>query len=328
MTRSSLYVATLFLLAFSMQSAPAAKLYKWVDEQGNVQFSDKVPPEYAKQERKILNEQGLTVDTVERAKTPEEIAQEKRLAELRAEQQRLIAEQAARDRVLLNTFRSEDDILLARDGKLAAVDVLIKVTEGNIKRIQDRLTEMQNNAARMERAGETVSPKFLAQIDDLRRQIRDAQASITAKEAEKGRIHTAYDADASRFRSLRNLTTHGPGGEQTGGADRAKLVDSVECKDPAACDRAWPLAEAYVRQHATTPMEMLSDSIIMTASPRGDQDVGITVSRIPQGEGEGFLLFIDVQCRDTPNGRKFCESDKVKAVRSGFQAHVEGGLKQ
>ena len=307
-------------------AAPAAKLYKWVDAEGNVQFSDKVPPEHAKQERKILNQQGLTVDTIERAKTPEELAREKRIAELRAEQQRLIAEQAARDRVLLNTFRSEDDIILARDGKLAAVDVLIKVTRGSITRMETRLTEMQNNAARMERSGETVSARYLGQIDDLRRQIKDAQASIVAKKNEKQRIRAKYDEDAERFRMLSSL---GPGretGEQTVSKDRAQLISSFVCKDATTCEQAWPLAKAYVRQHATTPVEMLSDSIIMTRAPRRDQDIGITVSRIPQQDGGGFLLFVDVQCHDSASGAQFCKGEKVAAIRAGFQPHIAGGV--
>ncbi|MCB1629640.1 MAG: DUF4124 domain-containing protein, partial [Xanthomonadales bacterium] len=54
-------------------SVSAAKLYKWVDENGNVHYSDQVPPSQAKQARSELNEQGVAVKQVDRALTAEEL---------------------------------------------------------------------------------------------------------------------------------------------------------------------------------------------------------------------------------------------------------------
>ena len=37
------------------------KLYRWVDKNGQVHYGDSVPPEYAEQDRDILNRQGVSV---------------------------------------------------------------------------------------------------------------------------------------------------------------------------------------------------------------------------------------------------------------------------
>jgi len=73
----------------SSQVAP--NLFKWTDENGKVHYGDHVPPEYATQERKVLNEQGVEMKTLEAAKTPEQIAEEERLAAERKEQERIAA---------------------------------------------------------------------------------------------------------------------------------------------------------------------------------------------------------------------------------------------
>ena len=49
------------------------QLYRWVDENGTVHFGDSVPPEYAKTERHIVNEHGISVDVLPAEKTEEQL---------------------------------------------------------------------------------------------------------------------------------------------------------------------------------------------------------------------------------------------------------------
>ena len=44
-------------------------LYKWVDEKGVVHYGDSIPPQYAKQERSVLNRHGVEVGRLEGEKT-------------------------------------------------------------------------------------------------------------------------------------------------------------------------------------------------------------------------------------------------------------------
>jgi hypothetical protein len=48
--------------------------YRWVDEQGVVHYGDHIPPQYASQERAILNSQGVEVGHLDAQKTQEQAA--------------------------------------------------------------------------------------------------------------------------------------------------------------------------------------------------------------------------------------------------------------
>ena len=60
--------------AAEAQKAPTKKLYRWVDKDGKVQFSDSLPPEAIDQARTEMSNTGRVVADVDRALTPEEQA--------------------------------------------------------------------------------------------------------------------------------------------------------------------------------------------------------------------------------------------------------------
>lgn len=306
-------------LALLTGSVAAAKLYRWVDDDGNVHYSDKVPPKAMQREHTRLNERGITVERQEPVKSEAERAREDEVARLRAEQQRLADEQKARDAALLRTFRTEDDIVLTRDGKLAAVDAQIQLGQSNIKRLKRQLAGMQSNAAKMEKQGRKLSPNQQRDIDTTQAQIEDAYAAILRRERDKAQITTAYAADLKRFRELRNLSN-----DSAAPAPRdrpAVFLDTlVTCRSKPDCDAAWAKARNYARQHTTTAVQMDSDRILVTAPPRRNDDLSLTVSRVALHDGsEGERIFLDVQCRDTALGQEFCGSDKVETIRAGFK---------
>lgn len=190
--------------------AGSMRMYKWVDEQGKVHYGDKVPPEYAKQERKILNDQGVQVKTIEAAKTPEQLAEEARLAEQRKEQERVAAEQAAHDRMLLATFTTEDDMVMTRDGKIAAVDGVLRVTRDRIEKIEAHLGELTGEAAELERAGKPIPEALHGEILGARGQIQRYVDYIATKRREQEDIRAQFEADIRRFRELKAAQAEGP----------------------------------------------------------------------------------------------------------------------
>ena len=162
----------IFTLAASLLATPViAKLYRWVDADGKVHYTDKLPPSQVNKARTELNKRGIQVRQVDRAKTAEELAQEKELKRLIKEREKLIERQKAEDRVLLRTFRSEDDIIMAQDGKLAAIDVMIQIAISNIKQAKTQLVNMQNSAASQERRGKKPSKKLLREIASSRQHL-------------------------------------------------------------------------------------------------------------------------------------------------------------
>ncbi len=317
------YRTTLTILLTSLTlvaASPAlAKLYKWVDEDGTVRYSDKVPPDQVKQARTELDERGLEKEHVERAKTPEEIEREKELERLRQEQQRLIEKQEQADNVLLRTFRSEEDIILARDGKLAAIDSRIQMTRNNIGNLKARLAELQQIEANNKAQGKETPASVREELATTQQQLEKKQATILANEQEKEAIRAKYQADLERFRTLKNLQPE-KADETAAKEEESTALDTVvPCSDDATCNRYWKQAGTYMRENAVTPVQMLGPTIMMTKAPKTDTEYGITVSRIRDPEQHATRIFFDLQCRETAAGRELCASKKIAQIRKGFR---------
>ncbi len=186
----------------SSQVAP--NLYKWEDEHGKVHYGDHVPPEYASQERKVLNEQGIEKKTLEAAKTPEQRAEEERLAAEKQEQERIAADKAAHDRMLLATFSTEDDMVMTRDGKISAIDAQLRVTRDRIAKLELTLAESTREAAELERGGKPIPKNLQEEIISTRSQIQRYSDYIVSKSREQEALRAQFEADIRRFRELKS----------------------------------------------------------------------------------------------------------------------------
>ncbi len=191
------------ILALSITPAQAGKLKKWIDENGQVQYGDSIPPRYAKKSIQTLNNEGVVIETRAAAKTPEQIAEEKRLAALKASQERIRKAQERKDRILLDTFTNEDEMIMTRDGKVEAIEAIIRVTRGRIEKIRQRLSSQKQRAANMERAGKPVPESITKKIAELRAQIRQNLAYIEKRKQDQQAIKDKFEADIKRFRELK-----------------------------------------------------------------------------------------------------------------------------
>ena len=182
--------------------ALAERTFKWTDDEGNVHYGDRIPPQYKSQERQEINEQGRTLKSYEAPRTPEEIAAQKRLAAVEAEQKKQQAQQDKRDKALLATYSSEADLLMMRDSKLAELEELIQLTDSRITSLQKRLAGLDAEASDHESRGRPV-PQFVQQQSaSVRKQIDENQAYIESKRAEMAEIQEQFAADIARYREL------------------------------------------------------------------------------------------------------------------------------
>jgi hypothetical protein len=323
-------VGVVVLSAIVLGTAPlyAGKLYRWVDDEGNVHFTDRMPAEQVDKGRTELNERGLAIEQVAPAKTPEERAREAELERLRRERQRLREKQEAEDRVLLRTFHSVDDIALARDGKLAAVDVLIRVSERNNKLLKTKLAEEEKRAANLERAGKPIPEKWQNEIANTRRSLHESYANILRHEQNKAIIRETYGEDIRRFRALKNMQAEqvDVGHERKSGP--AELANVYRCEDAVSCDQAWSRAQAFAEDFATTELQQATEDLIITKPPRQDNDISLTIARLREAEGDAATLFLDVQCLDSADGREFCEGREVELIIGRFRPYMRFQIRQ
>ena len=195
--------ATLLLFPLLYGSMAGAGLFKWVDDEGEVHYGDRIPPEYSDKERRKLNEQGRTLKVYDAARTPEEIAEAERLEALRLEQEKQDAEQQRKDHVLLATYSSEDDLLKTRDGKLASVEGLIQLTYRRIESMNLRMKQLTEDAADFERSGKPVPELLTRQIENIRIQTAENESFIVIKKQEQYEINERFQKDINRFRELK-----------------------------------------------------------------------------------------------------------------------------
>lgn len=309
-----------FVLAIATQPAKG-KLYRYVDANGNVYYSDKVPAQNAENERSELNEQGMEISHTAAAPSEEERKKLDEEERLRREEQKRLEEQKFKDDVLLRTFRTEEDLLHARDGKLHAIDAMIQVTRSNIRRMKVKLGEMQQSAAALERQGRPLSENLIKDIESTRQQIKNSYLTIVKRELEKEAIRTKAASDQARFRILRHLPADGTAEQPP----QPGLDDTrVTCTDKEGCEEAWKRAEEYIRKHATTRLQMLGNAFIMTAIPTKDGDISLAAVRMPrEAEADSAEIYLDLQCSPTPAGIDFCKGAQTQRIREGFKSHLE-----
>jgi hypothetical protein len=310
------------LLLSSLFSVAHGDLYRWVDDDGNVHYTDKIPPAQIKKGRTEISEEGVRIREIPPAKTREEIERDQELERLRVQQEKLLEQQRSADRVLLRTFRSEEDVIVARDGKLASIDTMIKVSRNNIRRQQAWLGGLRVQAADLERAGKPVPKHLIDAIDKAERSIREAYSTIVERETQKNGIRERFAKDLTRFRQLQNLAHTGFANRDW--ETRPTIRNIIRCSGPGECDRLWARAAAYVREHTSTAVQTSGASILITAPPATDQDVSLILSRINEQEGEGASLFLDLQCANSVQGTKTCQGETAQGIIEGFRPAVLG----
>ncbi len=319
-----------FALVVALGGAPVcaqgAQLYRWVDEQGNVNYTDKIPASQVEQGHVELSDDGMRVRTVAPAKKLEEIQRERELERLRAQQQRLIEQQKAEDSVLLRTFRNTDDMLMVRDGKLSAIDVMIQVTKGSLRRQQDWLAQLRGEAAELERAGEPLPDQLRGRIAATEHALNQTMAKILEREQQKQEVKETFARDLKRFRQLKDVPEDAPRAEEV--RQPSELANLIECDGPRECDQMWQQALSYLQHHATVPIETAGDDVAMTQAPVAVKDIALTVSRIWNPNRSSATIFLDLQCSSYNTSAEACRTEPRLAVLNAFRATLESGEPQ
>lgn len=190
-----------------LAAAPAGAAIKcWTNHEGVRECGNAVPPEFAQKGHEMLNRQGVTTRTQGAAKTLEELEAERAAKAAEREAKRQAATQQQADRVLLDTFASEDDLVLTRDGQVAHLESQIRLVESHIGKLNANLDKLIERAAEAERLGNKPSPDMIADIKSVRAQIAENELFIADKRAEQKAIQARFDGFAARFRELKNGT--------------------------------------------------------------------------------------------------------------------------
>lgn len=189
------------LLCLSLSPAHAA-IKCWKNRDGIRECGNTIPPEYAQQGHQELNKHGVTMEKAKRAKTREELDRQDQLAALERQKRLILEKQQASDQLLLRSFASADDIILAKQGKLSALKAEIQLRESHIDKLQTNLDKLTTSAADMERRGEKPTEKLLNDITNVKAQIVENERYILSKREEEEKVAEKYDEDLMRYKRL------------------------------------------------------------------------------------------------------------------------------
>lgn len=193
------------VLMFAVFNNTQARIVCWTNSDGVRECGDSVPPEYSQQGHKEFSEQGIVVDETEAAMTDTELEELKRITAEKAEQKRREEVQKRRDRMLLDTFASVEDIELARDRKISAIDSSISLAERRINKLRQEKDRLITKAAGFERQGKEI-PEYIAEdINRVDRQITANNEFIADKREEQEVVRARHDRDIKRYNEIRLL---------------------------------------------------------------------------------------------------------------------------
>lgn len=308
--------ATIFLLlslifVFSTPTI-AGKLYRWVDENGKVSFSDKVPPKYSRKEREELNESGRTIATKDAAKTPEQIKIFQRITQLRTVQQGLLDKQREKDSALLKTFQTEADIDALAKSKSEMIKSHIIIASGQSETLKKQLIVHQKVAANFERSGKKISPKTLDNIASAQAQFDKNQYEISQFKLQKEQLNEKLTKDKARFRVLRRQSKDAPNIQQD--AISSLMLGELSCSTHH-CASLWKKAGDFVEQHSL--VIFTSDNLILSKPPKLSKDRSLSLTKLKQDHQTRLIL--DIRCADSKGGKATCKSNGSQQLVDKFE---------
>lgn len=196
-------------------SADAARIKCWTNDEGVRECGNSVPPKYAQKGHQEVSKSGLTVNSQGAAVSQQERdrraakKQAEKIAKVEAErvariEKRRKRKQAIKDRVLLDTFVSEEDMWLAHSRKDAAINSRIDHRQTHIKKLEVTLGKHQKSAANQERSGEKVSQKTLDSLAHVQQQLDASEQFISYNHDTIDRLELEYQLELGRFRHLKS----------------------------------------------------------------------------------------------------------------------------
>jgi hypothetical protein len=212
------FIATVCVTVLMAAPASADKVYRWVDEDGNVHYTESLPPGFKDTGHDVLNERGIVVDENLKLTPPpveeqrdEELIKAKEAGELPRDSSGLprpkplyTEEQKQRrmDNFLMLRYESEQEITDAMNVEIKQLNYDRRLIEGSIQSILESWRGQIREAADKQRAGKTVGDEDVRQMNDLQSKLAQSNRSLASLEARERDIRQEFNAQLERYRRL------------------------------------------------------------------------------------------------------------------------------
>jgi hypothetical protein len=211
-------VAAALVLLGGSALAQKKTVYRWVDEDGNVHYTESLPPERGDAGHDVLNDQGLVIDENQRL-TPQKTEDQKSEEEIKAEEAAELprdssglprpkplyteAEKQQRmDNFLMLRYESEQEITDAMDVEIKQLNYDRRLIEGSQASIMEAWRGEIHEAANRQRAGQSVDDGVQKKITRLQSELAQNNRELAALTAREEKIRADFQAQLERYRFL------------------------------------------------------------------------------------------------------------------------------
>lgn len=199
MIDSRLLVGVAALCAAMMSLNAEAKLYKWVDKNGQTHYGETIPPEYANSDTKVLDKNrvmdrkdGFDVKQQQESKVDPEVA-------------KAAKESKRRDEALLNTYSSEKEIDLSRDRNLLQVEARVNSYTTMLKSAKESLDALHKESDDLIKKNRKIPQSLTEDITEGEALVAKRQKELDVSQKEMDGVKARYEADKQRYRELKGL---------------------------------------------------------------------------------------------------------------------------
>lgn len=185
------------LLSESGHTENNGRIVKWKDEHGVTHYGDKIPPQYSNRENSLINKQGITVQ------------QNKIVAPTDSTEQQAQQEQAKKDKALLGTFSSAEEIDLTRDRNLEPDLIQIKNMQQDRAVHQKKHDAIKAQIQNYTKSKKPVPAELQSELDASAAELAKIDQKISARQQAIDAIKKRFDEDKKRYIYLREKNAQG-----------------------------------------------------------------------------------------------------------------------
>ncbi len=197
-------------------SANAAEVYRWVDENGEVHYSETLPPNFEDKGHDVLNQRGIVLDEDKKLTPPppKEKPKKEELKELPRDSSGLKrpkalyseAEMQRRmDNFLMLRYHSEQEIDEAMNVEIKQLAYDKRLLETTRESMLEAYRGQIRQAANKQRAGEQVTDGVAREIASLRANLTDNQQSLDSLLKRENEIRGEFQKQLDRYRYLEEM---------------------------------------------------------------------------------------------------------------------------
>jgi hypothetical protein len=211
-------LAAVLVLLAGPTLAQNKKVYRWVDADGNVHYTESLPPEHRDSGHDVLNDQGLVIDEDQHL-TPKPEAEQKSEEEIKTTEAAELprdssglprpkplyteAEKQQRmDNFLMLRYESEQEITDAMSVEIKQLNYDRRLIEGSQASVMEAWRGQIREAANRQRAGQKVDDGVQREITKLQSDMAKNRRELEALNAREEKIRADFQAQLDRYRFL------------------------------------------------------------------------------------------------------------------------------